>query len=80
MSAKYIKYTKFVKYGKYTKNIKDINNCKNNLCFCLEYLNFSNKKHIDIYNECFKINRCKSNIMGNVISPKMMEYLKKVDG
>ncbi len=54
------------------KLVKDVMDCKNRVCFCVEYLNFSNPKHINIYNVCHKIKR---NNSFNIVSPIMKNYL-----
>ena len=55
------------------KLVKDVVYCKNRICFCVEYLNFSKPNHFVIYNECYKIKR--NNISKLLVSPKMMSYL-----
>jgi len=57
------------------KLAKDVMDCKNRICFCVEYLNFSNPKHIKIYNTCHKIKR--NDPLNNVVSPKMIKYIDK---
>ena len=52
--------------------VKDLMNCKNRVCFCIEYLNFSKPNHFKIYNECYKIKRENSN---NIVCPQMKKYL-----
>lgn len=57
------------------KLIKDFMDCKNRICFCVEYLNFSNHNHFKIYNECYKIKR--ENMKRDIVSPKMIKYVQK---
>ena len=57
------------------KFVKDVMDCKNRVCFCVEYLNFSKPNHFKIYNECYKIKR--SDPLNNMVSPMMIKYVDK---
>lgn len=57
------------------KIVKDLMYCKNRVCFCVEYLNFSKTNHFKIYNECYKVKRNDS--FNNIVSPKMIKYIDK---
>ena len=54
------------------KLVKDVMDCKNCVCFCVEYLNFSKPNHFKIYNECYKIKRVNKR---DIVSPIMNNYL-----
>lgn len=56
------------------KLAKDVMNCKNRICFCVEYLNFSNHKHIKLYKKCHKIKRVNNR---DIVSPKIIKYIDK---
>ena len=58
------------------KCLSNVMNCKNRICFCVEYLNISEAKHIEIYSECYKIKRG-INKLENIVSPKMKQYINK---
>jgi len=49
--------------------------CKNRVCFCVEYLNFSKPNHFKIYKKCHKIKR--ENMKRDIVSPKMIKYIDK---
>lgn len=55
----------FVRYSKLKLN--NINVCSRSSCFCIEYLDFSKKKDIQLYNFCFN-NNLKKNGTFNSLS------------
>ncbi len=61
------------KVGKYTP--RDVNACKNRICFCVEYLNFSSPQEYYLYTECFQLNRKNRNMFESLVSPQMIKYL-----
>ena len=45
-------FTNLIRYNKIKINNIDV--CSKNSCLCIEYLYFSKKKDIQLYNFCFK--------------------------